>query len=184
MQKQQPNSIEAVYDLYPSLQRLKGIEAIDGQIKRFEEVWRMLVEDMTLFLEDIREMKQKKILLLGTRAHKNYGIGKNLPDYPKDQYYIPSFCFTYRKKNLYDWDKIYALLQQMNASADEIMIHLQIFLGMRDFFHRAGLLVFRLRQLYDLKVEAGNALSVSGLDTKMLPDRMKYNLDEEDFPGY
>lgn len=72
----------------------------------------------------------------------------------------------------------------MNASADEIMIHLQIFLGMRDFFHRAGLLVFRLRQLYDLKVEAGNALSVSGLDTKMLPDRMKYNLDEEDFPGY
>ncbi|MGN6890587.1 hypothetical protein [Neisseria sp. P0014.S004] len=54
MQKQQPNYIEAVYDLYPSLQRLKGIEAIDGQIKLFEEEWLMLLEDMSLFLEDIR----------------------------------------------------------------------------------------------------------------------------------
>ena len=57
-QTQHPNSIEAVSDLDPSLQRLKGIEAIDGQIKRFEEEWRMLVEDMTLFLADIREMTQ------------------------------------------------------------------------------------------------------------------------------
>lgn len=173
-----------LYELFGSLKRIKGIDAVDVQIRRFETEWHELTMDAREFAAEVKEMREQGILFLGVRSRRNYGMGKNLPSYPRNEYHIPYVCFLYRGKNLNEWEEVFELLQKKNASFDEIMIHFQVHLAMKDYFHRAGLLVFRLRQLYDMKVEIEAALALSGFEKKMLPVRVRYNPVEEDLPGY
>lgn len=182
--ERQDITADTLYGRFGSLKRIKGIDAVNGQIRRFETEWRELTMDAKVFVAEVKEMREQGILFLGVRSRRNYGMGKNLPHYPRDEYHIPYVCFLYRGQNLNEWEQVFKLLKKKNSSFDEIMIHFQVHFAMKDYFHRAGLLVFRLRQLYDMKVEIEAALAVSGFEKNMLPDKVRYNPFEEDLPGY
>ena len=119
-------------NLPKSLLRVRGSDGLMPQILLLEKEWQALLDDVEAFLQEARDMVQKNQLLLGIRFNRNFKTGQLMESYKERKYCIPYLCFC-KKRNIFKWEEVSKLLAQKNASFDEIMLHMWLYRGMRDF---------------------------------------------------
>ena len=170
---------------YKSLLRVRGDAGLEQQIIRLEAEWKQLLDDVQKFIRDIRAMEQDNRLLIGTRFNKNYKNGKLMATYKERKMYIPYLCFRMnRNVNVFKWETVSQLLAEKNATFDEIVLHMWVFRGMRDYYWRANVIAGHIEQLINYQHECLAALELEQIDSKMLPDQMRRIADEALLPGY
>ena len=159
---------------YKSLLRVRGDNGINLQIGRLEQEWASLLEETTLFAEDLAQMRKDKKLLVRTRLNRNYRNGKLMAGYRKRKFSIPYFCFRSHTDgaNLFKWEEVSQILTAKNATFDEVVLHMWVFRGMRDLYWRANNIADRIENLLNYRQECADALETEKIDRKMLPDEM------------
>lgn len=170
-------------NLPKSLLRVRGSDGLMPQILLLEKEWQALLDDVEVFLQEARDMVQKNQLLLGIRFNRNFKTGQLMESYKERKFCIPYLCF-WKKRNIFKWEEVSKLLAQKNASFDEIMLHMWLYRGMRDFYYRAYTISGHIEQLLHYQEDCNRAMAIENFNVKMLPDAMRRVPDEQSLPGY
>lgn len=131
-----------------SFLRVRGIEDVAKEIAYYQNLLDQLNLEASVFFE---ECKNKNFVL---KIHK---INKAVQYAVKGLYkiYIPMMVFVYyengKRKDVFDWKEVEQKLEQSNATLDEYVEHMKIWIAFKDYYYRGRQISSSLKCLYRLQ---------------------------------
>ena len=158
---------------HKSLLRVRGIEDQKQRILELEAKWDHVIIDSRAFNDELRRLHKKGLLITTTKYDRKYTTDVYTAHYEHKYYYIPLISFYYQRKRVAGWEGVHALLLAANASLDEILFHMQLWMTMTDHMYRAREVSHSLSYLYRCLAEYDKMIDVAGIDEKMLPESLQ-----------
>lgn len=176
-------SVHYISDSYKSLLRVRGGEEVPQQINRLENEWLQLIKEADAFMKECKNLFQRKYLFLSLKIVYQYNKSENMKHYDRKKFYLPYLSFCYRNKSLTQWKDVQPLLQQMQATVEETILHMWVFKGCKNFYLRARMLSSQIDNLTEYHNLNSNLLQSTNLKKSMLPKAMLMVPDENKLPG-
>lgn len=179
--------------LSPSLEhskrllRVRGIDAVEAEIKVKHKLLDGLMEEAQELLEGIKALKlvysvyliKKVVNYQYMRQHEKIVIpmmlfgflDKNSAKNPRSRQYV--------RRNIFTWDAISREIDRCNLSLDERLGHIAVFMATKETLARGRQLADDLRYLYALRHDFEDILRQENISIKQVPDWMiRGNLPE------
>ena len=137
-----------------SLLRVRGIEAVQAEIKETEEAVLQWVKEARQFVEQSRKMGLVRRLAYRTIPVR---IGRAALPYPQREFNVPNICWAEyegkQRRDITDLDTVAVYLDAANASYDERLLHMRVHLAMKRYHSEGRRLQEKLKAAYALADE-------------------------------
>lgn len=166
-------SLVTISGNHKSLLRVRGIEDLRNKIVELEAKWDQVILDSRAFNEELGKLRRKGCLVTTTKYGRKYTTDIYTAHYEHKYYYIPLISFYNKGKRIANWKGVYELLTAANASLDEILLHMQLWMSMTDHMYRARDVSNSLSYVYRCLDEYKKMTDVAGIEEKMLPESLQ-----------
>lgn len=159
------------------LLRVRGIEEVGLEILQKESELETVIREARSYHEACSHVD-----LVANVTYLSKGIKYQHMEAP-ERFHVPFLVFSsqvalehrpgkFQRKDHYKWEEISKMLDDINASLDERLIHMRIFFAFKNFYYRGRQVAEDLRVLYRLKFEFDSMLEFEHMAGKNLPKFM------------